>query len=77
MLDLPIITGAVTYASAKVTDNIVAIIGISLILIAAMGIGVFDSSDMFALTMSAITAISALAGYEVGKRSGQKDNQDQ
>lgn len=69
MADIPIIEGAITYAGANITDNITAIAGITLILIVSMIFKPFDQANSFAMMMCGISAIAALAGYEVGKRT--------
>lgn len=69
MTEIPIIAGAISYAGANITDNITAIIGITLILIVSMIFQPFDQANSFALMMCGISAIAALAGYEVGKRT--------
>lgn len=66
--ELPIIAGAISWAGVNIDDNIAAIGGITILLIVAMIFQPFESGDMFALTMSGIAGISALAGYEIGKR---------
>lgn len=65
---IPLIAGAITWAGTNIEDNVVAIAGITLLLVAAFILKPFDSANMFALTMSGIAGISALAGYEIGKR---------
>lgn len=65
---IPLIAGAVTWAGANIEDNVVAIAGITLLLIAAFIFKPFDNANMFALTMSGISGMAALAGYEIGKR---------
>lgn len=66
---LPVIGGVITFAGANITDNITAIIGIAVILVVAMIFRPFEEASMFALVMSGISGIAALAGYEIGKRS--------
>lgn len=63
------IGGLITYAGANLTDNIAAIVGIAVILVVAMIFQPFEAASMFALVMSGISGIAALAGYEIGKRS--------
>lgn len=67
-LNLPLLTGVITAAGAQVTDNIAAIVGISALLIAAIIFNPFNNGELFALVMSGIAGMSALAGYEIGKR---------
>lgn len=71
MADVPLSLGALIvaqYGKLKITDNIVAILGITAILTASVIFNPFGQSDLFALVISGMTAISALAGYEIGKR---------
>lgn len=68
-LSVPVIGGIITFAGAQMTDNIVAIIGISVVLVVAMIAKPFDQASNFALVMSGISGIAALAGYELGKRT--------
>lgn len=68
MEKIPFLAGAITWAGTNIEDNVIAIAGITLILIAGFICKPFDDANMFALTMSGISGMSALAGYEIGKR---------
>lgn len=65
---IPLVAGVISFAGANIDDNIMAIGGISLIIMVAYIFGPFESQDLLSLTMMAISAIAALAGYEIGKR---------
>lgn len=69
---VPIVGAAISYAGAQVDDNIIAIAGISAVLCVAMVTRPFDEASMFALTMSGISGVAALAGYEIGKRKNDE-----
>jgi hypothetical protein len=69
---IPLIGAAISYAGAQVDDNIIAIVGISAVLCVAMIAKPFDEASMFALTMSGISGVAALAGYEIGKRKNDE-----
>lgn len=60
--------GAITWAGTNIEDNVVAIAGITVLLVAAFICKPFDEPNMFAMTMAGISGMSALAGYEIGKR---------
>lgn len=68
MTDIPLVAGLISYAGAQMDDNVIAIAGITAVLCVAMVFRPFDQESMFALTMSGISGVAALAGYEIGKR---------
>lgn len=65
---VPLMLGAIAWAGHQIDDNVIAIAGITCLLVAAFIVKPFESGDLFALTISGISGISALAGYEIGKR---------
>lgn len=71
MENYPVIAAAISYAGANIDDNIMAIVGITAVLVVAMIFKPFDQASMFALTMSGISGVAALAGYEMGKRKSE------
>lgn len=68
---IPFVTGMISFAGAQLDDNVIAIAGITIVLCVAMIFQPFEQESMFALTMSGISGVAALAGYEIGKRKSR------